>query len=90
MLAGKPSARSWPAILKVAMVSMTGSVAAGRKSHAAAKNITQRRFEFGGKSAGYIVMDDADVELAGEGGGGLRVRSTPAGCNCVERVYVQK
>ncbi|MBN0379729.1 aldehyde dehydrogenase family protein, partial [Pseudomonas aeruginosa] len=49
---------------KVAMVSMTGSVAAGEKiMAAAAKNITKVCLERGGK-APAIVMDDADMELA--------------------------
>ncbi|MCV4593578.1 aldehyde dehydrogenase family protein, partial [Escherichia coli] len=49
---------------KVAMVSMTGSVAAGEKiMAAAAKNITKVCLELGGK-APAIVMDDADLELA--------------------------
>ena len=49
---------------KEAMVSMTGSVAAGEKiTAAAAKNITKVWSELGGESTS-IVMDDADLELA--------------------------
>lgn len=51
---------------KVAMVSMTGSVAAGEKiMAAAAKNITKVCLELGGK-APAIVMDDADLALGGQ------------------------
>lgn len=75
---------------KVAMVSMTGSVAAGEKiMTAAAKNITKVCLELGGK-APAIVMDDADVELAVKAIVDSRVINTGQVCNCAERVYVQK
>ncbi|EOW2321946.1 TPA: aldehyde dehydrogenase [Klebsiella variicola] len=75
---------------KVAMVSMTGSVAAGEKiMAAAAKNITKVCLELGGK-APAIVMDDADLELAVKAVVDSRVINTGQVCNCVERVYVQK
>jgi lactaldehyde dehydrogenase/glycolaldehyde dehydrogenase len=75
---------------KVAMVSMTGSVAAGEKIMAtAAKNITKVCLELGGK-APAIVMDDADLELAVKAIVDSRVINTGQVCNCAERVYVQK
>lgn len=75
---------------KVAMVSMTGSVAAGEKiMTAAAKNITKVCLELGGK-APAIVMDDADLELAVKAIVDSRVINTGQVCNCAERVYVQK
>lgn len=75
---------------KVAMVSMTGSVAAGEKiMAAAAKNITKACLELGGK-APAIVMDDADLELAVKAIVDSRVINTGQVCNCAERVYVQK
>ncbi|PLL72798.1 aldehyde dehydrogenase, partial [Klebsiella quasipneumoniae] len=75
---------------KVAMVSMTGSVAAGEKiMAAAAKNITKVCLELGGK-APAIVMDDADLELAVKAVVDSRVINTGQVCNCVERVYVQQ
>jgi len=75
---------------KVAMVSMTGSVAAGEKiMAAAAKNITKVCLELGGK-APAIVMDDADLELAVKAIVDSRVINTGQVCNCAERVYVQK
>ncbi|PLM53225.1 aldehyde dehydrogenase, partial [Klebsiella michiganensis] len=75
---------------KVAMVSMTGSVAAGEKiMAAAAKNITKVCLELGGK-APAIVMDDADLELAVKAVVDSRVINSGQVCNCVERVYVQK
>ncbi|MFT3144808.1 aldehyde dehydrogenase [Klebsiella pneumoniae] len=75
---------------KVAMVSMTGSVAAGEKiMAAAAKNITKVCLELGGK-APAIVMDDADLELAVKAVVDSRVINSGQVCNCVERVYVQQ
>ncbi len=75
---------------KVAMVSMTGSVAAGEKiMAAAAKNITKVCLELGGK-APAIVMDDADLELAVKAVVDSRVINTGQVCNFVERVYVQQ
>ncbi|XWJ89950.1 aldehyde dehydrogenase [Phytobacter ursingii] len=75
---------------KVAMVSMTGSVAAGEKiMAAAAKNITKVCLELGGK-APAIVLDDADMELAVKAIVDSRVINTGQVCNCAERVYVQK
>ena len=75
---------------KVAMVSMTGSVAAGEKIMAtAAKNITKVCLELGGK-APAIVMDDADLDLAVKAIVDSRVINTGQVCNCAERVYVQK
>ncbi|WP_338463556.1 aldehyde dehydrogenase [Franconibacter daqui] len=75
---------------KVAMVSMTGSVAAGEKiMAAAARNITKVCLELGGK-APAIVMDDADLELAVKAIVDSRVINTGQVCNCAERVYVQK
>lgn len=75
---------------KVAMVSMTGSVAAGEKiMAAAAKNITKVGLELGGK-APAIVLDDADLELAVKAIVDSRVINTGQVCNCAERVYVQK
>ena len=75
---------------KVAMVSMTGSVAAGEKiMAAAAKNITKVGLELGGK-APAIVLDDADLDLAVKAIVDSRVINTGQVCNCAERVYVQK
>ncbi|MGP3591846.1 aldehyde dehydrogenase [Vagococcus sp. WN89Y] len=80
-LAGNPN---------VAMVSMTGSVAAGEKiMAAAAKNITKVCLELGGK-APAIVLDDASLELAVKAIVDSRVINSGQVCNCVERVYVQK
>ncbi|WP_435948135.1 aldehyde dehydrogenase [Dryocola sp. BD586] len=75
---------------KVAMVSMTGSVAAGEKiMAAAAKNITKVCLELGGK-APAIVMDDADLDIAVKAVVDSRMINTGQVCNCAERVYVQK
>lgn len=75
---------------KVAMVSMTGSVAAGEKIMAAAsKNITKVCLELGGK-APAIVMNDADLDIAVKAVVDSRMINTGQVCNCAERVYVQK
>ena len=73
---------------KVGMVSLTGSVAAGQQTMAAAAhNITKVSLELGGK-APAIVMDDADLDLAVKSIIASRVINTGQVCNCAERVYV--
>ena len=75
---------------KVGMVSLTGSVDAGREiMAAAAPNITKVSLELGGK-APAIVMDDADIDLAVKSIIASRVINTGQVCNCAERVYVHK
>jgi lactaldehyde dehydrogenase/glycolaldehyde dehydrogenase len=75
---------------KVGMVSLTGSVDAGRQTMvSAAKNITKVSLELGGK-APAIVMADADLDLAVKAIIASRVINTGQVCNCVERLYVQK
>lgn len=75
---------------KVGMVSLTGSVPAGRQiMEAAAPNITKVSLELGGK-APAIVMDDADLDLAVKSIIASRVINTGQVCNCAERVYVHK
>ncbi|MEA9393515.1 aldehyde dehydrogenase [Acerihabitans sp. TG2] len=75
---------------KVGMVSLTGSVAAGEQTMAAAaKNITKVSLELGGK-APAIVMDDADLDLAVKAILDSRIINTGQVCNCAERVYVQE
>ncbi|MDR1340865.1 MAG: aldehyde dehydrogenase [Prevotellaceae bacterium] len=73
---------------KVGMVSLTGSVAAGQQTMAAAApNITKVSLELGGK-APAIVFDDADLDLAVKSIIASRVINTGQVCNCAERVYV--
>lgn len=75
---------------KVGMVSLTGSVAAGQQTMAAAApNITKVSLELGGK-APAIVMDDADIDLAVKSIIASRVINTGQVCNCCERVYLHK
>ncbi|UYA62451.1 Aldehyde dehydrogenase A, Glycolaldehyde dehydrogenase [Pectobacterium sp. F1-1] len=75
---------------KVGMVSLTGSVAAGIATMAAAaQNVTKVSLELGGK-APAIVMDDADLDLAVKAIVSSRVINSGQVCNCAERVYVQK
>lgn len=74
---------------KVGMVSLTGSVAAGEQTMAAAaQNITKVSLELGGK-APAIVMQDADLDLAVKAIVASRVINSGQVCNCAERVYVQ-
>ena len=73
---------------QVDMVSLTGSVEAGRQvMEAAATNITKVSLELGGK-APAIVLKDADLDLAVKSILASRVGNTGQICNCAERVYV--
>ncbi len=73
---------------QVDMVSLTGSVDAGRQVMAAASdNITKVSLELGGK-APAIVLKDADLDLAVKSILASRVGNTGQICNCAERVYV--
>ncbi len=75
---------------KLAMVSLTGSVEAGRAvMAAAAPNITKVSLELGGK-APALVLKDADVDLAVKAIVASRVGNTGQICNCAERVYVHR
>lgn len=74
---------------KVGLVSLTGSLAAGQQTMAAASsNITKVSLELGGK-APAIVMADADLDLAAKAIVDSRIINTGQVCNCAERVYVQ-
>lgn len=73
---------------QVDMVSLTGSVGAGRAvMEAASQNITKVSLELGGK-APAIVLKDADLDLAVKSILASRVGNTGQICNCAERVYV--
>ncbi len=75
---------------QVAMVSLTGSVEAGRQvMSACADNITKVSLELGGK-APAIVLKDADLDLAVPSILASRVGNTGQICNCAERVYVHR
>lgn len=75
---------------QVAMVSLTGSVEAGRQvMSACADNITKVSLELGGK-APAIVLKDADLDLAVQSILASRVGNTGQICNCAERVYVHR
>lgn len=75
---------------KVDLVSITGSVEAGRQVMAqASNNITKVSLELGGK-APAIVLNDADLDLATKAIVASRVINTGQVCNCAERIYVQK
>lgn len=74
----------------VDMVSLTGSVRAGKEVMAvAAQNVTKVSLELGGK-APAIVLKDADLDLAAKAIVQSRVGNTGQICNCAERVYVHR
>lgn len=72
------------------LVTVTGSVRAGRQIlQAAAHNITVVSLELGGK-APFIVMDDADLDLALRDAVDMRFMNNGQVCTCNERTYVQR
>ncbi len=72
------------------MVTVTGSVRAGREIlAAAADNITPVSLELGGK-APFIVLEDADVGAAVENAVDARFWNCGQVCTCNERTYVQR
>ena len=75
---------------QVDLVSLTGSVEAGRQVMiSAAENITKVSLELGGK-APAIVLKDADLDLAVKSIVASRVINSGQVCNCAERIYVQQ
>jgi aldehyde dehydrogenase (NAD+) len=73
---------------RVDMVSFTGSTAAGRSIMAAASATVKKVFlELGGKSA-FIVMDDADMELAAMFSGFTICSHAGQGCAITTRLLV--
>jgi lactaldehyde dehydrogenase / glycolaldehyde dehydrogenase len=72
------------------LVTVTGSVRAGRQIlAAAAENITVVSLELGGK-APFIVMDDANLDLAVRNALHARFVNCGQVCTCNERTYVQR
>src|SRR5919112_1306886 len=71
------------------MVTVTGSVRAGREILAAAENITPVSLELGGK-APFIVLEDADLDAAVENAVNARFWNCGQVCTCNERTYVQR
>ncbi len=70
------------------MVTVTGSVRAGREIlAAAAENITPVSLELGGK-APFIVLEDADLDAAVENAVNARFWNCGQVCTCNERTYV--
>ena len=71
------------------LVTMTGSVATGRKLFGmAAQDMKAIRLELGGK-APFIVMDDADIDKAVEAAMVSRYLNCGQVCTCSERMYIQ-
>ncbi len=72
------------------MVTVTGSVRAGREILAtAAENITPVSLELGGK-APFIVLDDADLDVAVQNAVNARFWNCGQVCTCNERTYVHR
>ena len=72
------------------MVTVTGSVRAGREILAAAsENITPVSLELGGK-APFIVLEDADLDAAVENAVNARFWNCGQVCTCNERTYVHR
>ncbi len=72
------------------LVSVTGSVNAGRAIYtSAAQNITTCCLELGGKST-FIIMDDADVDTAAEEAVKSRFANCGQVCICNEHVLVHR
>src|SRR5918998_223866 len=70
------------------MVTVTGSVRAGREIlAAAAENITPVSLELGGK-APFIVLEDADLDVAVQNAVNARFWNCGQVCTCNERTYV--
>lgn len=73
-----------------AMITMTGSTYAGKQIYqAAGKYMIPVMLELGGK-APFVVMDDADLELAADILVGARFTNCGQVCTCAERVYLHE
>jgi lactaldehyde dehydrogenase/glycolaldehyde dehydrogenase len=72
------------------LVSMTGSVRAGREIYAAgATDLKVLRLELGGK-APFIVLEDADIDAAVEAAVVSRFTNCGQICTCNERMYLHE
>lgn len=72
------------------MITMTGSTRAGQQIYqAAGKHMIPVMLELGGK-APFIVMDDADMDLALQSLIDARFTNSGQVCTCAERVYLHK
>lgn len=72
------------------MLSMTGSVRAGKEIYAAAaEDLKVLRLELGGK-APFIVMEDADIDAAVDAAIVSRFTNCGQICTCAERIYVHR
>src|SRR3712207_6435887 len=73
-----------------AMITMTGSVRAGREIYAAgAEDLKVVRLELGGK-APFNVLDDADIDAAVEAAVISRFTNCGQICTCNERMYLDR
>lgn len=74
----------------IGLITMTGSVPAGRAIlRAAAETVKPVSLELGGK-APFIVFEDADLDAAVESAVAMRMMNNGQTCVCNERTYVQQ
>lgn len=72
------------------MLTMTGSVRAGKEIYAAgAEDLKVLRLELGGK-APFIVLEDADIDKAVEAAIVSRFTNCGQICTCAERIYLHR
>lgn len=84
MKASSPPARGR---IKVAMISLTGDIATGKKVlEAASKSIKRTHLELGGK-APVIVFDDADIDAVVEGVRVFGYANAGQDCTAACRIY---
>lgn len=87
---GIPAGQRLVANPTVKLVTMTGSTAAGKKiMAAAAPTLKEVRLELGGK-APFIVLADADLEVAASAAVEARFLNAGQVCTCNERTYVHE
>ncbi|MEO1090932.1 MAG: aldehyde dehydrogenase family protein [Pseudomonadota bacterium] len=72
------------------LITLTGSTRAGREVYGTgAERLKVLRLELGGK-APFIVMDDADLEVAVDAAIGARFANCGQVCTCSERLYLHR
>jgi len=75
---------------RVRVVSFTGSTGVGRKLlHSAADHVIKPAMELGG-NAPFIVLDDAEIDLAVEGAMVAKMRNLGEACTAANRFYVHE
>ncbi|MFC0472955.1 NAD-dependent succinate-semialdehyde dehydrogenase [Halalkalibacter kiskunsagensis] len=82
--------KTWMGDDRVRKVTFTGSTEVGKLlMRQAADTVKKLSLELGGH-APFIVMDDADIELAAEGAIASKFRNAGQTCVCANRIYVHE